>query len=211
MHVIRSSRVHLNLVAYGHRWDGGGCEQTLTPHVWCNDMRLLYMFLRMCFSLSLRATVSVYASVIRWLYRTWRNGSFGVIHREEPLCCRLRRCKSDGTKEWAGVGKRISEERESATKEEGVTKVRARERTYRTVYHRIVAIGEERPPRPFSISLLRHSSTAAFNDRAVERVEAPPPTLSTSSSLILSTCSTKSHQRCGLGTQRVLATSQLTR
>jgi len=37
--------------------------------------------------------------------------------------------KSDGTKERAGVGKRISEERESsATKEEGVTKVRARGR-----------------------------------------------------------------------------------
>lgn len=60
-------------------------------------------------------------------------------------------------------------------------------------------------PRPFSISLLRYSSVAAFNDRA--------PTLSTlsHSSSTSSSRLTKSHQWRGLGTQRVLATSQLTR
>lgn len=94
---------------------------------------------------------------------------------ERPLCCRLRRCKSDGTKERESVGKRISEEKESAAKEEGVTKVRARE----DVSGRISSHSSDRgrtvrPPRPFSISLLRHSSTAAFNDRAVEKGRGTP-------------------------------------
>lgn len=73
--------------------------------------------------------------------------------------------------EWPGVEKGAPE---ASLRNEGVTKEWARERTYRAVYHRARgrarAIGEEwrgpRRPRPFSISLLRHSSTAAFNDRA---------------------------------------------
>lgn len=135
MHVIRFWRVHLNLVAYGHYHVQQRRLQTNSHAV------IIYFFECVCplllsFVLCLRIGNQVA------VYRTWWNGSFGVIHRGEPLCCRLRRCKSERT--GADIGKRISEERESARKRMRVTKVRARERTYRAVYHRIVAIGEER-------------------------------------------------------------------
>lgn len=104
------------------------------------------------------------------VYRAWRNGSFGVIHRGEPLCCRLRRCKSDGH-ERTGRRRKENFRRERdrvCAKEERVTKVRTRGRE--DVSGRISSYSSDRgrtvrPPRPFSISLLRHSSTAAFNDQ----------------------------------------------
>lgn len=108
------------------------------------------------------------------VYRTC-NGSFGVIHRGEATLLSAASLQVGWHEETSRRRKENFRGERVCAKEQGVTKVCARE----DVSGRISSHSSDRgrtvrPPRPFSISLLRHSSTAAFNDRAVEKGRGTP-------------------------------------
>lgn len=144
------------------------------PHAWCNDTRRLYFLECACppsnYLCSWR--IGDQREPCRKLCISAENGSFGVIHRGGPLRRRLYvRHEHERQNGRAGGRRKGSFRGEPAGGGVGATKERAKRGRIEPY---IIAIGKERretisplrPPRPFSISLLRYSSTAAFNDRA---------------------------------------------